>query len=151
MAEKLRAAIGSDLKPILCVGEQEKTRKSGKTIQVVKKQLKAAVGVISSEDMEHVVIAYEPVWAIGTGLTATPVQAEEVHSMIRDTIFDLHGENIADAIKILYGGSVTPENALSLMEQDNIDGALVGGASLKPLSFLRIVFYDNQALVENKR
>jgi len=151
VAEKLKAALGCGLRPILCVGEQEKTRKSGKTIQVVKKQLKEAVEGISREDMKQVVIAYEPVWAIGTGLTATPEQAEEVHSMIRETIFDLHGENIAGVTRILYGGSVSPENALSLMEQDNIDGALVGGASLKPLSFLRIVFYDNQALVENKR
>jgi triosephosphate isomerase len=151
VAEKLKAALGCDLKPILCVGEQEKTRKSGKTMQVVKKQLKEAVDDVSREEMEKVVIAYEPVWAIGTGLTATPEQAEEVHVMIRDTISDLHGENIADATRILYGGSVTPDNALSLMEKDNIDGALVGGASLNPSSFLKIVFYDDPAFTESKR
>jgi len=151
VAEKVKAALGCGLKPILCIGETEKTRRSGKTIQVVKKQLKEATAGVSREEMNSVVIAYEPVWAIGTGLTATPQQAEEVHHMIRSTIGDSYGESVADTTRILYGGSVTPDNALSLMEMENIDGALVGGASLKPSSFLKIIFYDNPGLIEKNR
>jgi len=142
VAQKLMAALSCDLVPVLCIGEKEKTRRSGKTLQVVKKQLKEAIGNISDEDMSRVVVAYEPIWAIGTGLTASPEQAEEVHAMIRGTIAELHGIPLGLTTSILYGGSVNPDNIMSLMEMEDIDGALVGGASLKPVSFLRIVFYD---------
>lgn len=147
VADKLRSALDCDLRPILCVGEKEKTRRSGKTLQAVKRQLKEAIGNISQEDMRRTVIAYEPVWAIGTGLTATPKQAAEVHMMIRQTVADLHGGSIAAETRIVYGGSVTPDNIVSLMEEGDIDGALVGGASLKPTSFLRIIFYDSQKMI----
>jgi triosephosphate isomerase len=148
VAKKLHAALACNLKPILCIGEQEKTRKSGKTLSVVKKQFREAVSGTSAKEMQRVVIAYEPVWAIGTGLNATPSQAQEVHAMIRGMVAELYSAELARAMRVIYGGSVTPENVGSLMEMEDIDGALVGGASLKPQSFLRIVFYDRKAILE---
>ncbi len=142
VAMKFEAALECGLRPILCVGELEKTRRSGKTLQVVRRQIREAIGDTDRKKMKPVSIAYEPVWAIGTGLTATPEQAQEVHAMIRDTVRDLHGEEVAATMRILYGGSVKPGNAASLMEMEDIDGALVGGASLEPQSFLQIIFYD---------
>jgi triosephosphate isomerase len=144
VAKKLQAAFACGLRPILCIGEQEKARKSGKAFAVVKKQLREAITGVPAEDMQRAVIAYEPVWAIGTGLNATPDQAQEVHAMIRDTLGDLYGTDLALSTRIIYGGSVTPENMASLMEMEDIDGALVGGASLKPQSFQKIIFYGRQ-------
>lgn len=147
VAKKLGAALASDLKPILCIGEHERTRRNGRTVGVVKKQLREAIRGIPPEEMERVIIAYEPVWAIGTGLNATPEQAQEVHATIRETVSELCGSERGHSMRIIYGGSVTPENMGSLMEMEDVDGALVGGASLKPQSFLRIVFYDRQGIL----
>lgn len=133
-AAKVSAAIAAGLKPILCVGETKAQRDAGEALQVVSRQLKAA---LSQTLLEHVVVAYEPVWAIGTGDTATPQQAAEVHDHIRQELSRLDADK-AGAVKILYGGSVNADNAASLFAMDNIDGALVGGASLKAKEFSAI-------------
>jgi triosephosphate isomerase len=136
---KMRAALNHALKPIFCVGETLKEREEGKTFQVIQRQVEGGLRGFGKEEMQRIVVAYEPVWAIGTGKTATPEQAEEVHRFIRERLERLFSREIAEAIRIQYGGSVTPENIKGLMAQGNIDGALVGGASLKPESFSRIV------------
>lgn len=135
--KKLKAALKAGLKAILCIGETLEERNSGKTFDVLDFQIKGALKGIG---LENIVIAYEPVWAIGTGVTATPTQAEEAHQRIRGLLRDIYG-SVADDVRILYGGSVTPENIDSLMAEPDIDGALVGGASLKPESFVKIVNY----------
>lgn len=137
--KKIFAALAEGLKPIVCVGETLKERESEKTFDVVKRQVNEGLTNLSPEQMKTVVIAYEPVWAIGTGKTATPEQAQEVHAFIRKLLVEMFGEQTAEATRLQYGGSVKPENASELMAQIDIDGALVGGASLKADSFEKIV------------
>jgi triosephosphate isomerase len=136
---KVLFALKQGLEPVLCVGELLEEREGGRTEAVVKEQVLKGLQKVTRDQMEAVTIAYEPVWAIGTGRTATPEDADGVHSFIRSLIADLHGSGAADALRILYGGSVKPENIDGLMRKDNIDGVLVGGASLKADSFMRIV------------
>jgi triosephosphate isomerase len=137
--EKVLAALESSLKPILCVGETLEQREAGDTITVVKTQLVEGLKGVPADAADHLVIAYEPVWAIGTGKTATPEMAQEVHKVIRDELAGLLGEAAAAKIRILYGGSMKPENASSLMDQPDIDGGLIGGAALKAKSFVELV------------
>ncbi len=138
---KLKAAIIHGLTPVVCVGESLDKRQSGLTSAVLRWQIACALNGIEAADCEKLIIAYEPVWAIGTGSTATPAQAEEAHAIIRAEVAAALGETRAEATRILYGGSVKPENTAMLMSQPNIDGALVGGASLDPETFCRIVNY----------
>ena len=137
--KKLRAALGAGLKPILCVGEHLEDRDAGRAQDVVTGQVRAGLDGFSGEDLEQITIAYEPVWAIGTGRTATPEQANEMHGGIRRLLGELFGTSTASATRILYGGSVKPGNAKALMAEPDIDGALVGGASLKVEDFVQIV------------
>ncbi|MFN4905882.1 MAG: triose-phosphate isomerase [Planctomycetota bacterium] len=137
--EKLHAVLAAGLTPIVCVGETLQEREAGKTQQVVESQCKGSLAGLSHEQMLKTVLAYEPVWAIGTGKTATPAQAEEVHKDIRDLLGSLFSNETSQKVIILYGGSVKADNALELLSEPNIDGALVGGASLKQDSFLGIV------------
>jgi len=136
---KVKVALKSNLKPIFCIGETLEERESEKTFDILRQQLQQGLNNISSDDIRHCVIAYEPVWAIGTGRTATPEQVEKAHSFIRKVIGNLHGAAISDNIPILYGGSVNPINVSGIMSQRNINGALVGGASLDIESFAKIV------------
>ena len=137
--QKTLAALQFGLTPIVCVGETLDEREAGQTENVIEQQVRGSLANLTSEQASKIVIAYEPVWAIGTGKTATPAQAEQVHAQIRSLLCDLFGNQIAQVIRIQYGGSVKPENAGELMAQPNIDGALVGGASLKAESFAAIV------------
>ena len=137
--EKVQAALAHSLRPILCVGETLAQREAGQAIEVVTSQLKAGFLEVPQRDAAKVVLAYEPVWAIGTGHTATPNQANEMHEAIRITLREMYAGEIAEAVRILYGGSVRPDNIDALMACPQIDGALVGGASLEVESFLRIV------------
>ena len=137
--KRIFAALAEGLKPIVCVGETLEEREQEKTFDVIKRQITAGLANLSTEQMANLVIAYEPVWAIGTGKTATPEQAQEVHAFIRKILAGLFGQNTAETTRIQYGGSVKPENISTLMEQPDIDGALVGGASLKADSFEQIV------------
>ncbi|MEM6473111.1 MAG: triose-phosphate isomerase [Planctomycetota bacterium] len=139
VSEKLAAALAGNLVPIVCVGETLEDREAGKTESVVKEQLKGSLAGLDEMRAPGVVIAYEPVWAIGTGKTATPEQAEEVHAFIRGLLGELFTPEIAAQIRIQYGGSVKPGNAKELLGQANIDGALVGGASLKVEDFVAII------------
>ncbi len=136
---KLHTALAAGLIPILCVGELLEQREAGKTLEVIQDQFDGSLAGVSAEQLGRCVIAYEPVWAIGTGRVATPEQAEEVHASLRQMLHDRAGAAVADAVRIQYGGSVKPDNAAELMAQPNIDGALVGGAALKSASFLAIV------------
>ena len=136
---KLDALLASDLGVILCVGEKLDEREAGKTEQCLDRQIRAGLTGIPKEKMGLVTVAYEPVWAIGTGKTATTNQAEEAHLFIRNLVKTLFDEDIAQKMRIQYGGSVKPENAAELLAEPNVDGALVGGASLKPESFLGII------------
>ena len=136
---KLHAALAAGLTPIVCVGELLEQREAGQTLAVIQNQFEGSLAGISGEDMLRSVIAYEPVWAIGTGKTATPQQAEEVHADLRRMLEKHYNSQIADQVRIQYGGSVKPGNAAELLSQPNIDGALVGGASLKVEDFLGIV------------
>ncbi len=136
---RIKAALAQGLKVIFCIGETLKEREEGKTFSVIERQVEDGLKNLSDKEMKNIVIAYEPVWAIGTGKTATPGQAEEVHRFIRGKIEKLYSREVSEEIRIQYGGSVTPENIKGLMEQANIDGALVGGASLKAESFSKIV------------
>ncbi|MFA5858053.1 MAG: triose-phosphate isomerase [Elusimicrobiota bacterium] len=137
--KKVKAALASGLIPIMCVGETLAEREKGNTFNVVESHTAGGLAGLSAEDARKLVIAYEPVWAIGTGKTATPAQAEEVHKFIRGVLEKLYDKNTAESMRILYGGSVKPENIGDLMSQANIDGGLVGGASLKADSFAQIV------------
>jgi len=140
--KKVVSAVKHGLIPILCVGELLEERERGETEKVVKEQLrKGLAGLTSSDDF---VVAYEPVWAIGTGKTATPEQAQEVHEFIRGVLSELFGREKADEVRVLYGGSVKPENARGLISMPDIDGALVGGASLNAESFSKIVKFDRE-------
>jgi triosephosphate isomerase len=137
LARKVPAALAHDLEPILCVGESEEARDNGETEVVLERQLQADLAGLEDAQVPSVVIAYEPIWAIGTGRTATPEQAEEAIAFVRDVLRERGAE--ADRVRILYGGSVKPGNAAELMAQPDIDGALVGGASLDPADFAAIV------------
>ena len=138
---KVRAALTEGIVPILCLGETLAERESGKTIEVVERQIRAGLAEVPASTAGKILVAYEPVWAIGTGKTATPDQAQEVHAFLRDTLKNIRGEEAGNSVRILYGGSVKPENIADLMGREDIDGALVGGASLKPSSFAKIVKY----------
>ncbi len=135
---KAKKALANGLKPIICVGEKLDEREKGITDMVISVQVKGVLAGISSDDMKGVIIAYEPVWAIGTGKTASPMQAQEVHLNIRKLIGQLYSWNIAEQVTIQYGGSVKPDNAAELLAQNDIDGALVGGACLKADSFASV-------------
>lgn len=137
--KKLKQALKNDLKPIFCVGETLEERDNGITNDVVKNQIEIGLDNISAEELQNIIIAYEPVWAIGTGKNATPEQAQEVHSFIRNLLSAEYGLILADKIIIQYGGSVKPDNAKDLLSQPDIDGALVGGACLKVDSFIGII------------
>jgi triosephosphate isomerase len=139
--QKLKAVLAAGLGPIVCVGETLAERESGKAFDVIGSQVKGGLAGLSPEEAKKVVIAYEPVWAIGTGKTASPAQAQEVHAFIRSELKALFGASAAETIRIQYGGSVKADNAKELMGQADIDGALVGGASLDPASFEKIVKY----------
>ncbi|HOD35664.1 MAG TPA: triose-phosphate isomerase [Syntrophales bacterium] len=136
---KVRAALAAGLKPILCVGETLEERGAEETFRVVRRQLKEGLNNLTPDDIRRVIVAYEPVWAIGTGKTAAPAQAQEVHRFIRQLLAGLGGEDIAAATPIIYGGSVTPGNIKDLMAETDIDGVLVGGASLDVESFSKII------------
>jgi triosephosphate isomerase len=136
---KIRAALKAGLVPVLCVGETEKERQAGQTFSILDKQVKDGLKSFVADELGSLVVAYEPVWAIGTGKTATAAEAEEAHAYIRSLVKGIFGAELAAAIRILYGGSVKPENASELMAMADIDGALVGGASLSPDSFGKIV------------
>jgi len=136
---KVIQAINNDITPILCVGESLEIREAGTTDQVVKKQIEKAYLNIDAEEALKTVIAYEPIWAIGTGRTATPDQANDTIKAIRSVLQKLYGKEVAEAVRILYGGSVNTKNIESLLSMSDIDGALVGGASLDPNSFLTLV------------
>lgn len=137
--KRLRAAFRNGITPIVCVGENLNQRESNKTFDVIKDQGEGSLSGLSVEEMKKVVLAYEPVWAIGTGKTATPEQAQEVHVFIRQLLGKMFNPETASSVRIQYGGSVTPENIASLMAKADIDGALVGGASLKAPSFAAII------------
>lgn len=137
--KKISAAISGGLLPIFCVGELLEERQNGTTNEVVAGQIKNGLDGICAESVQAVTVAYEPVWAIGTGLTATPEQAQEVHAMIRGLLAELYGNDIAQAIRIQYGGSAKPGNTAELMAQPDVDGLLVGGASLKVEDFAAMV------------
>ncbi len=137
--KKVKALLKVGLRPIICVGERLEQREAGQTFSVVKGQVEGALEGLGAQEVSEVVIAYEPVWAIGTGRTATPQQASEVHAYIRGLLKEAFGEEVAEGVRILYGGSVKPDNIDDLMAEADIDGALVGGASLKVDSFSRIV------------
>jgi len=137
--KKVLASIAGGLLPILCVGELLEERDAGQTEQVVERQVKEGLANVTAEKAPAVTIAYEPVWAIGTARTATPEQAQEVHAFIRKLIAQMYGEDLAQEMRLLYGGSVKPGNAAELMGQEDVDGSLVGGASLKADDFLGII------------
>jgi triosephosphate isomerase len=139
VAAKAEALLRHGIRPIVCVGESLDEREADRTFAVVGAQLQESLARIPKERADDVVVAYEPVWAIGTGRTATPELAQEVHGMIRERLRDQFGADAGDRIRIQYGGSVKPDNVASLMAQPDVDGALVGGASLEPASFAAIV------------
>jgi len=139
ISKKALAAHAASIKPIICVGETLEQRESGVTNDVVGSQIKGSLAGLTSEQMLETVIAYEPVWAIGTGKTASSEQAQDVHAFIRSVLTELHGNDVSKQVRIQYGGSVKPGNARELMSQPDIDGALVGGASLDAKSFSEII------------
>jgi triosephosphate isomerase len=139
---KIKAALTSGLTVLFCIGETLAERDAGKTFDVLKRQVSGGLSGIAEDQMKNIIIAYEPVWAIGTGKTATDEQAQEAHAFIRSLVDELFNRTTSDNIRILYGGSVKPENIKGLMTQPDIDGALVGGASLKPESFSAIVNFS---------
>lgn len=136
---KLKKLFEGTIRPILCVGESLEERDAGKAIDIVKGQIEADLVGIPADDVKKLVIAYEPIWAIGTGRTATPEQAEEMCAVIRKCVEELYDESVSDEVIIQYGGSVKPANATEIMNQPEIDGALVGGASLKAADFMNII------------
>ena len=136
---KLAAALASGLKPILCIGETLTEREQDKTLEVIARQLKEGLKNVAPDDIGSAVVAYEPVWAIGTGRTASPGQAQEVHALIRRVVAEMTGAAVAEPLRILYGGSMKPSNAGELMSRPDIDGGLIGGASLQAKSFVDIL------------
>lgn len=139
LAEKVNTALANSMNIIFCVGEELDDRKSGNHFNLVKKQVTEGLFHISKEAWNNITIAYEPVWAIGTGETASPQQAQEIHKFIRNTIAEKYSEEIANKVSILYGGSVKPNNAKEIFGQPDVDGGLVGGASMKVDSFMQII------------
>ncbi len=142
VARKVRAALSHDLSPIVCVGETDDEREGGATLRVVERQLRGGLSGLTPAEASRIVIAYEPVWAIGTGKVATPAQAQAVHAAIRQILADIASPPVAADLRILYGGSVKPDNIDALMREPDLDGALVGGASLKAEDFARIVDFQ---------
>ncbi|HEV2883364.1 MAG TPA: triose-phosphate isomerase [Pyrinomonadaceae bacterium] len=142
--KKCQAGLAADLKVIICVGESLEQRDQGIAERVVSGQLSGALSGLTGSDLDRIIVAYEPVWAIGTGRTATPEQAQEMHAFIRRVFADRYSKEAANEVRVLYGGSVKPDNIAGLMSQDDIDGALVGGASLKADSFAQIVNYERR-------
>jgi len=140
--KRLRGALAFGLVPILCVGETLDERESGQTFKIVEEQIRLGLAGVEAKDMVETLLAYEPVWAIGTGQTASTEQAQEVHAFIRSLIEKMYEKDIADKVRILYGGSVKPDNIDALMAQEDIDGALVGGAALNAESFGRIIHFQ---------
>lgn len=140
---KARAALEAGLTAIVCVGETLEQRDAGRAEEVVHGQLAGSLGGLTVSDLQRIIIAYEPVWAIGTGRTATPEQAQEIHAFIRCFLAQRYATGTADATRLLYGGSVKPDNVAELMKQTDIDGALVGGASLQAATFAQIVNYNH--------
>ncbi|CAA7385746.1 triose-phosphate isomerase [Chryseobacterium fistulae] len=136
---KIKLALDKGLTPIYCNGETLEQRKSGQHFEVVKNQTEVALFTLTAEEIKKVVIAYEPVWAIGTGETATPEQAQEIHAHIRNILAEKYGKEVADEVSILYGGSVKPDNAKEIFSQPDIDGGLIGGAALKLEDFSKII------------
>ena len=141
VAKRAKAAVKGGLHAIVCVGETLTERDAGQALEVVRRQVRDGLGQLTASDLSHIIVAYEPVWAIGTGRTATPQIAAEMHAAIRKTFAEIYNEAAAGALRILYGGSVKPNNIQELMRREDIDGALVGGASLDPASFAAIVKY----------
>ena len=137
--EKVKSTLSHGLKPILCFGETLSDRESNITEKVVETQIRGGLKDLTKEDMANVVLAYEPVWAIGTGKTATSKQAQEVHAFIRNLLTDMFGLEVAENVTVQYGGSMKPENALELISEKDIDGGLIGGAALDPISFSKLV------------
>ncbi|MBN1916792.1 MAG: triose-phosphate isomerase [Verrucomicrobia bacterium] len=148
---KLRAALAAYLTPVFCIGETLEQREAGETSAVLTRQVTEGLKGFAPEEVAKMVIAYEPVWAIGTGVTATPNQANEAHRVVRDLVKVQAGEAVADALRILYGGSVKPDNIVELMREPEIDGALVGGASLSVDSFVKIVKYYETSEQETRQ
>lgn len=148
--KKVASVINGGLVPIMCVGETLEEREAGKTMDVVKQQVLGGLEAFKEDYLKDLVIAYEPVWAIGTGKTATPAQAEEVHGMIRSLLSTMFSPAFADSTRILYGGSVNPGNVRELMNEKDIDGGLIGGASLKADSFIEMVKTTSQLYAEKK-
>jgi triosephosphate isomerase len=140
--KRVRGALAFGIMPILCVGETLDEREKGQTFKIVEGQVRSGLEGVEAADMEKMILAYEPVWAIGTGKTATTKQAQEVHAFIRKLVAEMYEKDIADQLRILYGGSVKPDNIDALMVQEDIDGALVGGAALNAESFGRIVHFQ---------
>ena len=138
---KIRAAISEKLIPVFCIGESEAERDAGDTFSVLDKQVRVGLKDFVSDDLSGIVVAYEPIWAIGTGKTATREQAQEAHQFIRSLLDTLFGKPFANTVRVLYGGSVKPDNVRALMEMPDVDGALVGGASLDPETFSKLVFF----------
>jgi triosephosphate isomerase len=137
--KKVKKALEMRVTPIVCIGEHLEERKAGKTEKIIENQMNGTFADINEEEMKKIVIAYEPIWAIGTGETATPEQAVEVHKFIRNLLKDKYDEEVAESVRIQYGGSVKPHNALELFQKKDIDGGLVGGASLEAESFAEII------------
>ena len=142
--KKVKAALDAGLRPIICVGESLEQRELGVTLELIAYQVKCALSGVSAERMRHVVFAYEPIWAIGTGKTATAAEAQEVCQFIRTIIRKLYGARVARSVTVQYGGSMNAKNAFELLSQPDIDGGLIGGASLKPDQFVEIVNAANQ-------
>jgi len=143
--KKLKKALNFNLKPIVCIGEHLKERETNETKEFIEKQFRVSFKDLSDEEMRKTVIAYEPIWAIGTGRTATPEQAEEIHIFIRELITKVYNSNTANAVRIQYGGSIKPNNAKDIFKKENIDGGLVGGASLQAESFGEIIEAANDS------
>ena len=143
VSKKCHAGVSAGLTVIMCLGETLEQRDQGNAENTVREQLNGGLRGLTASDLNHIIVAYEPVWAIGTGRTATPEQAQEMHAFIRRVFAEGHSPEAAEALRILYGGSVKPENIAGLMAQKDIDGALVGGASLKAETFAQIVNYKN--------
>lgn len=143
--KKVLAVLNEGLKPIMCVGEKLEERESNKTFDVVKDHVENGLKGVKKDDLANIVIAYEPVWAIGTGKNATPAQAEEVHCFIRDLLSKMFDKSLSEIVRIQYGGSVKPDNIEAIMKEKNVDGALVGGASLKAESFTEMVKKSSKA------
>lgn len=139
LSEKVNTALENEMTVIFCIGEELEDRKKGNHFELIKSQLSEGLFHISNDAWSNIIIAYEPVWAIGTGETASPEQAQEMHKFIRKTIAENYSKEIADKVSILYGGSVKPDNAVEIFGQDDVDGGLIGGASLKVESFMNIV------------